>query len=120
MFYAKLTIRFGDLAFGRGNAKARTGDKLSNSHKIFREHTPRLTPNRLLAAGIFFRFIFCLQDTIFRQIFNLIFCRFSKFSGRTKFSSCKIHFSVSAKISLFYCLKDFRKIFKARNRKFPL
>ena len=44
--------RCGDLAFGRGNANARTGDKLSNSHKTFREQTPRLTPNRLLAVRV--------------------------------------------------------------------
>jgi len=35
-----------------GNAKARTGDKLANSRKTFREHTPRMTPNRLL-GGVF-------------------------------------------------------------------
>ena len=40
---ARLHLTFGGLAFGRGNAKARTGDKLSNSRKTFRENTPRLT-----------------------------------------------------------------------------
>ena len=40
----------GGLAFGRGNAKARTGNKLSNSRKTFREQTPSMTPNRLLGA----------------------------------------------------------------------
>ena len=49
----RLRPTVGGLAFGRGNAKARTGDKLSNSRKTFREVTPRLTPNRLLPAGIF-------------------------------------------------------------------
>jgi|GEM_PF-5949585 len=46
-------LTVGGLAFGRGNAKARTGNKLSNSRKTFCEHTPRMTPNRLLAAGFF-------------------------------------------------------------------
>ena len=52
----------GGLAFGRGNAKARTGDKLSNSRKTFREHTPRLTPNRLLAVRAFSSFHFSIQS----------------------------------------------------------
>jgi len=52
----RLQLTVGGLAFGRGNTKARTGDKLPNSHKTFREHTPRLTPNRLLGAGILSRF----------------------------------------------------------------
>ena len=51
----KLQPTVGGLAFGRGNTKARTGDKLANSRKTFREQTPRMTPNRLLAAGSFFR-----------------------------------------------------------------
>ena len=44
---ARLQPTVGGLAFGRGNAKARTGTKLSNYRKTFREQTPRMTPNRL-------------------------------------------------------------------------
>jgi len=50
-FLVQLPLTVGGLAGGRGSAKVRTGDKLSNSRKTFREHTPRLTPNRLLCAG---------------------------------------------------------------------
>jgi len=45
--------RRGSLAFGQGNAKVRAGDKLSNSRKTVCEQTPRMTPNRLLAVGVF-------------------------------------------------------------------
>jgi len=39
---------------GGGTQKLGRATKLLNSHKNFREHTPRMTPNRLLGAGLFF------------------------------------------------------------------
>ena len=43
----------GGLAFGRGNTIVRTGAKLSNSRKTFREHTPRLTPKSFVVGSAF-------------------------------------------------------------------
>jgi len=40
------------LGFGRGGAKSARGE-LPNYNYTVREQTPRLTPNRSLAAGIF-------------------------------------------------------------------
>jgi len=47
-------ITVGGLAFGRGNAKARTGDKLSNSRKTFREHTLSLRNNKNPSLDFYF------------------------------------------------------------------
>ena len=47
-----LPITVSGLTFEQGDTKVRTGNKLSNSRKTFRERTPRMTPNRLLAAVI--------------------------------------------------------------------
>ena len=73
--------RCGDLAFGRGNANARTGDKLSNSLKTFRERTPRMTPNRLLAAGLF-----CRQNTNLYKSFSVAQSAFSSNQLKSPFS----------------------------------
>ena len=63
----RLQITVGGLAFGRGNAKVRTGDKLSNSRKTFREHTPRMTLNRLLGAAIFILLFRCYSQYLAMQ-----------------------------------------------------
>ena len=67
-FLSNLPITVGGLAFGRGNAKVRTSDKLSNSRKTFREHTPRMTPNRLLGVRAFISFAFLSAKYDFGKI----------------------------------------------------
>ena len=91
-FRYRLRATVGGLAFGRGNTKARTGDKLSNSSKTFCEHTPRLTPNRLLCV---------------RASFN----RFTALPRSVTFATDLLIFSTS--LSTQFCLKFYADSFKS-------
>jgi len=61
----KLCPTVGGLAFGRGSANVRTGDKLSNFRKTFCEQIPRMTPNRLLAVRAFISKLQIREDSFY-------------------------------------------------------
>ena len=64
---------------GGGTQKLGRATNFSNSRKTFREHTPRMTPNRLLAAGflavltilVHLTIIHIFQSNFFRKVWFL-------------------------------------------------
>ena len=74
---------------GRGNTKVRTGDKLSNSHKTFCEHTPRLTPTELESATKLNRLLAVRQITnvlfLFFLLLQFLYLEVLKFFVQNKF-----------------------------------